>query len=127
MKRVRVFLVFMILSIGAFTAFSNEAGPQAMQQMPSISDMAVEHNAGSSLEMAATSSETKAMNVENHADLLKARVKEIRDMDKSELSAEERDELRRELQETQEVVRGPGIYIGAGTLLLIVILILILR
>lgn len=60
---------------------------------------------------------------------LELRVKEIRDMDRSELTDEERAELREELRDIKGELSQPrgGIFIGAGTILLIVILILLLR
>jgi hypothetical protein len=61
---------------------------------------------------------------------LELRVKEIRDMDRSELTDVERAELREELRDIKaELTQQPrgGVFIGAGTILLIVILILLLR
>jgi basic membrane lipoprotein Med (substrate-binding protein (PBP1-ABC) superfamily) len=57
------------------------------------------------------------------------RVEEIRNMDKSELTATEKSELRKELKTTKEKIKKDGggyIYIGGGTLLLVIILIIIL-
>lgn len=60
--------------------------------------------------------------------ILKARVEEIRAMDKSSLTSAEKRELRTELKGIKTNVRRSGevIYIGGSTLLLIIILILIL-
>jgi hypothetical protein len=65
---------------------------------------------------------------EDEINILIARVEEIRDMDKSNLTATERRDLRRELKAIKEDVRRQGgyIYIGAGTLLVILILVLLL-
>ena len=63
--------------------------------------------------------------------LLKNRVEEIRDMDKSEMTRTEKRELRKELKEIKKTVNknsnGGYIYISVGTVLLIVLLILLLR
>lgn len=59
---------------------------------------------------------------------LTARVDEIRNMDRSNMTVTEKRELRKELRGIKENVRKDGgvIYIGGGTLLLVIILILIL-
>lgn len=59
---------------------------------------------------------------------LTKRVEEIRDMDKSNMTVKEKRELRKELRTTKENVRKDGgyIYISAGTVILIIILILLL-
>jgi uncharacterized ferredoxin-like protein len=59
--------------------------------------------------------------------LLTLRVEEIRDMDKSDMTALEKRELRNELKVIKKDMRGSGaIYIGTGTLILIIILIILL-
>ena len=59
---------------------------------------------------------------------LTRRVEEIRDMDKSDLSVTEKRALRKELKATKENVRKDGgyIYVSAGTVILILILIILL-
>jgi hypothetical protein len=59
---------------------------------------------------------------------LNKRVEEIRDMDKSDLTAKEKKELRKELKGIRETVKRDGgyIYIGAGTLLVIILLVILL-
>ncbi len=59
---------------------------------------------------------------------LKNRVEEIRNMDKSSLTSAEKRELRNELKGIKESVRRSDgvIYIGSGTLILIIILVIIL-
>ncbi len=59
---------------------------------------------------------------------LTKRVEEIRDMDKSEMKAKERKELRKEVKMIKSDLKKSGnpIYIGGASLLLIIILILIL-
>lgn len=57
------------------------------------------------------------------------RVEEIRDMDRSNMTAKERKELREELSEYREHYHGGfhgGVYIGGGTLFLIILLIILL-
>ena len=58
----------------------------------------------------------------------RARVEEIRDMDKSELTASEKKELKTELKDIKKTMHKDGtvIYIGGSTLLIIIILLLIL-
>jgi cytochrome c-type biogenesis protein CcmH/NrfG len=58
----------------------------------------------------------------------RARVEEIREMDKSELSSTEKKELKSELKDIKETMRKDGsyIYIGGSTLLVIIIILLIL-
>jgi len=60
---------------------------------------------------------------------LNTRVEEIRKMDKSDMTVSEKRELRKEAKSIKENVKRDGggyIYIGGGTLLLVLILILIL-
>ncbi len=56
------------------------------------------------------------------------RVEEIRDMDKSEMNAKDRKELRKELKEIKKDIKKSGntIYISSGALILIIILLIIL-
>jgi hypothetical protein len=65
---------------------------------------------------------------EAEASRLTKRVEEIRDMDKSDMSIKEKRELRKELKTTKENLRKDGgyIYISAGTVILIIILIILL-
>jgi molybdenum cofactor biosynthesis enzyme MoaA len=59
---------------------------------------------------------------------LTRRVEEIRDMDKTNMTAGEKSELRTELKGIKKNVRrdGGAIYIGTGTLILIIILVILL-
>lgn len=59
---------------------------------------------------------------------LTKRVEEIRDMDKSNMTVTEKRELRKELKATKENVRKDGgyIYVSAGTVILILILVILL-
>jgi L-lactate utilization protein LutB len=60
--------------------------------------------------------------------LLTKRVEEIRDMDKSAMSSKEKSELKKELKDTKDNIRRNGgyVYIGTGTLILIILLIILL-
>lgn len=58
--------------------------------------------------------------------VLKERVTEIREIDKSALTETEKSELKTELKEIKETVKnGPTIYLGGISLLLIIIILLI--
>ena len=59
---------------------------------------------------------------------LTRRVEEIRDIDKSELTAKEKKELKKELKAIKANVKADGgyVYIGAGTLLVIILLVILL-
>lgn len=65
---------------------------------------------------------------ESEVSRLTSRVEEIRDMDKTEMAAKEKRELRKELKGINKSVKrdGGAIYIGSGTLILIIILIILL-
>jgi hypothetical protein len=64
---------------------------------------------------------------EEEAIRLTRRVEEIRDMDKTDMAAKEKRELRKEVKIINKSVRDGGvIYIGTGTLLIIILLIILL-
>jgi hypothetical protein len=72
--------------------------------------------------------------VENHltkeeAEIITLRIEEIREMDKSTLTAEEKLELRTELKDIRKEIKRQGgyIYISVGTILVVLLLILLLR
>ena len=70
---------------------------------------------------------TEATLTTEEVNVLKERVTEIREMDKSELTASEKSELKGELKEIKETVQNePAIYIGGISLLLLIILLVIL-
>lgn len=78
---------------------------------------------------ASTSKSTAASTelTKEEASSLTSRVAEIRDMDKSNLTASEKNELKSELKEIKETMRSaPYIYIGGTTLILLIILLIIL-
>jgi hypothetical protein len=80
-------------------------------------------------ESAVPVAESRTILSEEEINLLEMRIKEIREMDKSELTAEERQELRTELQLIKEEARQPwgGFYISITALLVVILLILLLR
>lgn len=65
---------------------------------------------------------------ENELNRMTRRVEEIKDMNKSELSTKEKRELKKELKGLKENIRASGgyIYIGAGTLLVVILLLILL-
>ena len=75
---------------------------------------------------AATEAEEDILS-EEELSLLEMRIEEIRDIDKSDLSGEEKKELKNELRDIREQMRkAGGIYISVGALILILILLVIL-
>lgn len=60
---------------------------------------------------------------------LEIRIREIREMDKSDLTAEEKQELRKELKDIRREANQPsrGVYISISGLLIVILLILLLR
>lgn len=76
----------------------------------------------------ATSDKMENKMSSEEASRLTKRVEEIRDMDKTNLTVTEKRELRKELKATKENIRKDGgyIYISAGTVILIIILVILL-
>ncbi len=72
--------------------------------------------------------ETRSKLSEEEVSNYRARVEEIRDMDKSEMTTAEKKELKNELKDIKETMHRNGtyIYIGGSTLLIIILLIIIL-
>ena len=79
-------------------------------------------------EKTAVSAETENEMSDEEIDRLTKRFEEIRNMDKSNMTSEERSELKKELKEMKKDAKraGGAIYIGGGTLLLIIILVILL-
>ena len=75
-----------------------------------------------------TTTETTTKLSEEEISNYRARVEEIRDMDKSDLSASEKTELKNELKDIKATMHKDGtfIYIGGSTLVIILILLIIL-
>ena len=105
MKKSKFFVFLLILSMGGSMAF---AGSEVLKSETEI--------------LAVPASESKILNEEIIS--MNERLEEIRDMDKAEMSAKDKKELKKELKAMKNT--SGGIYIGAGTLLLAIILILIL-
>ncbi len=57
---------------------------------------------------------------------LEDRIREIKNMDKSNLTARERHELRRELRHIKDENRHNGIYISVGAFIIIILLLILL-
>ena len=62
------------------------------------------------------------------AEVLEYRLREIKDMDKSDMSRAEKKELRKEVKEIKTTMKAlsGGVYLSIGAILLIILLILIL-
>jgi hypothetical protein len=106
MKKTIFIALVMIFSLGASTAFAGK--PDSKSVTP-----------------AATENKLSAEEVSR----LNARVEEIRDMDKSEMTVTEKRELRKEAKGIKENVKKDGggyVYLGGGTLLLVLLIILLL-
>ena len=74
-----------------------------------------------------TTTEMKSGLTKEEVSILTSRVEEIRDMDKSELSATEKSDLKNELKDIKETMKSdPYIYIGGSTLLILIILLIVL-
>ncbi len=112
MKKIVLFVSFMLLSLHVSTTIASESGSVAglKSDNPAVIEIAGDK-----------------MSEETHP--LELRIMEIRDMDKSELTAEERQELRAELRDIRAGARQPGggVYISVGLLIVVLILILLLR
>lgn len=104
MKTKNFFVLLLILMMSAPAAFSSNAKSEATA--PKV--------------------ETKLSAEELSS--MKTRVEEIRDMDKSEMTVQEKRDLKKELKETKHNIshRDGYVYIGTGTLILIILLIILL-
>lgn len=103
MKKIFLFALIMFITLGVTPAFATESS-----------------NASSS-----SASEASLTNEEVAA--LTSRVEEIRVMDKSNLTATEKIDLKNELKDIKETVKSdPYVYIGSSTLILILIILIIL-
>ena len=110
MKKTIFFALLMIMSMSASTVFAGNLNPKNSVENPAIP------------------AKTDTKLTEEQVAKLKDRVEEIRDMDKSDMSAAEKLALRKEVKEIKQTVKKDGgyIYIGGGTLILIIILLIIL-
>lgn len=105
MKKTIFIALMMIFTLGATTTFASKTDVKATPPVATENNLSAE--------------ELSAM---------KNRVEEIREMDKSEMSAPEKRELRKESKEIKKNARKGGevIYIGGSTLLLIIIILLLI-
>jgi hypothetical protein len=110
MKKTIFFALLMIISMSASTAFATISNPK------------------NPTEKTAIPAKTENKLTEAQAARLKSRVEEIRDMDRSNMSAAEKLALRKEVKEIKQTVKKDGgyVYIGGATLILIIILIILL-
>lgn len=108
MKTKHFFVLLLVLALSAPTAFGSDSKSETK-------------NAANSAKV-----ENK-LSAEEVSSLTK-RVEEIRDMDKSDMTVSEKRELKKELKATRENIRRDGgyVYIGSGTLILIILLIILL-
>ncbi len=105
-----IFLLAIIFGLSASTVFSMKSDPKSESENPAIPD------------------QTENKLSEEEISLLKARIEEIRDMDKSNLTSEEKLELKNELKEYKKDLREnrPLIYVGGTVTLILIILLIIL-
>lgn len=110
MKKFIYLMFLMIFTLSASTAFAIKTDPKP------VSD----NNA--------TPVKTENKLSEEEMARLKTRVEEIRDMDKENLTNSEKKDLRHELKGIKENVKNNGgyVYVGAGTILLIILLVILL-
>jgi endonuclease I len=110
MKKAIFFVFVMLFTLSATMAFANNS------------------DSNSEAEKAAVPVKTENKLTDEEIDRITKRVEEIRKMDKSDLTGEEKSELKNELKEMKKDVKKAGgtIYIGGATLLLIIILVLLL-
>jgi hypothetical protein len=108
MKKIIFFVSLMILSLSASTIYASEPGSKTDKtSVPNTTE--------------------NKLSAEEIIRLSK-RVEEIRKMDKTNLTHKEKRELRKELRVIKENVKRSGqvVYISAGTLVLILILVILL-
>lgn len=110
MKKTILFVFVMFFTLSATVAF---AGNPDKNPTP---------------EKTAVPAKTENKMSDEEIDRITKRIEEIRNMDKSDMTSEERSELKKELKEMRKDAKraGGAIYIGGGTLLLIIILVILL-
>lgn len=108
MKKSLIIVFLMIFSLGVSSAFAAE--PDKNEKKDALPE------------------KTENKLSEEELSRMSRRVEEIRDMDKSDLTAKEKKELKKELKGIKETVKASGgyIYIGAGTLLVVILLLILL-
>lgn len=110
MKKTIFFVIALIFTMSSAFAFVNKADSKS----------------NSSNTSTPVATENKLSEVE--ISRLTSRVEEIRNLDKSEMSLKEKNELKKELRDIKKNVEksGGSIYIGGAALILIIILIILL-
>ena len=110
MKKTIFFGMLLIFTLSSTIAFASKKDSKAVT------------------ENTATLVKTENKLSEEELSRLTRRVEEIRDMDKTSMTVKEKRELRKELKAIKENVKRNGsvIYISAGTLVLIIILVILL-
>ncbi|MGE5406161.1 MAG: hypothetical protein ACM3NR_00505 [Methanosarcina sp.] len=107
MKKSLIIVCLMVLSLGISSAFAAE--PDKNEKKDALPE------------------KTENKLSEEELSRMNRRVEEIRDMDKSDMTAKEKKELKKELKGIKENLKAGGyIYIGAGTLLVIILLVILL-
>lgn len=99
-----------------------------MLTLSSTITFASKNNSKAAIENSATLVKTENKLTADEVAVMTARVEEIRDMDKTNMTSMEKRELKKELKAIKENVRKDGgvIYISAGTVLLIVLIIILI-
>jgi hypothetical protein len=107
MKKIILFALMFIFTLGAFTATASSSDVKENPAVP-------------------VKKENKLS--EEEMTRLTKRVEEIRNMDKTDMAVKEKRELKKELKGIKENVKRDGgfIYIGGSTILIIILLIIIL-
>jgi hypothetical protein len=110
MKKIILFILIMTFSIGASTAFASKSDPKKDSD-----NLAVPNKTENKLS-------------EEELSRLTRRVEEIRDMDKTNMTIKEKRAIKKELKGIKKNVRRSGsvVYIGTGTLILIILLVILL-
>lgn len=109
MKRAIYFVIVMFFTLSTTMVFANKS------------------DSGSENETTVPVKTEKQLS-DDEVERITERVKEIRTMDKSDLTTEEKIELKKELKEMKRDVKkaGQGIYIGGTGLIIIIILLILL-
>ena len=106
MKKTIFFALLAIFSLTAVPTFATKSSSNATE----------------------TTTETRSKLSEEEISNYRSRVEEIRDMDKSEMSASEKKELKNEVKEIKATMHKDGVYlyVGGSTILIIILLLIIL-
>lgn len=106
MKSIILFLFLAFFSFSSIAVVASEAEPKSNPAVPDKKENKL---------------------TEEEINRMVTRVEEIRDIDKSDLTAKEKKALKKELREIKKNMSAPGgyVYIGATTLLLIIILVIL--